>query len=115
MGTRQALAQSAASLATGFQSLSSQLTTLQSQMGQNATDTLNQVNNLGTQIAQLNVAISKSEASGDTPNDLLDQRDLLVDQISAIGNVAVTNGANGSVDISFGGASLVTGEIGRAS
>ena len=49
MGTRQALAQSAASLADGFQSLSSQLTTLQSQTAQNVTDQINQVNNLGTQ------------------------------------------------------------------
>ena len=47
MGTRQALAQSAASLADGFQSLSSQLTTLQSQTAQNVTDQINQVNNLG--------------------------------------------------------------------
>src|SRR5690349_19295891 len=101
MGTRQALAQSAASLADGFQSLSSQLTTLQTQTAQ-------KVNNLGTQIAQLNLTISKITATGNSPNDLLDQRDLLVDQLSALGNVAVTNGANGSVDISFGGASLVT-------
>ena len=108
MGTRQALAQSAASLADGFQSLSSQLTTLQSQTAQNVTDQINQVNNLGTQIAQLNLTISKITATGNSPNDLLDQRDLLVDQLSALGNVAVTNGANGSVDISFGGASLVT-------
>jgi len=108
MGTRQALAQSAASLADGFQSLSSQLTTLQSQTAQNVTDQINQVNNLGTQIAQLNLTISKITATGNSPNDLLDQRDLLVDQLSALGNVAVTNGVNGSVDISFGGASLVT-------
>jgi flagellar hook-associated protein 1 FlgK len=109
MGTRQALAQSAASLSSGFQSLSSQLTTLQSQTAQNVTDTLSQVNNVASQIAQLNVTISKLEATGAEPNDLLDQRDLLIDQISAIGNVSVTNGANGSVDISFGGAALVTG------
>jgi flagellar hook-associated protein 1 FlgK len=109
MGTRQALAQSAASLATGFVSLSGQLDTLQSQTAQNVTDTLSQVNDVATQIAQMNVTIQKLEATGASPNDLLDQRDLLIDQISAIGNVSVTNGTNGSVDISFGGASLVTG------
>src|SRR6478752_4760522 len=65
MGTRQALAQSAASLADGFTSLSGQLTTLQSQTSQNVTDTITQANNLGTQIAQLNVTISKITASGD--------------------------------------------------
>lgn len=108
MGTRQALAQSAASLADGFTSLSSQLTTLQSQTGQNVGDTLTEVNSYGTQIAQLNVAISKEEVNGDTPNDLLDQRDELLDKLSAIGNVSTTAGANGSIEVSFGGASLVT-------
>jgi flagellar hook-associated protein 1 FlgK len=108
MGTRQALAQSAASLADGFQSLSSQLTTLGSQTAQNVTDTINQANNLGVQIAQLNVTIQKITATGASPNDLLDQRDALIDQLSALGNVAVTNGVNGSVDVSFGGAALVT-------
>jgi flagellar hook-associated protein 1 len=108
MGTRQSLAQSASSLADGFTSLSNQLTTLQSQMGQNVTDTLTQVNNFGSQIAQLNLTISKLEVAGDTPNDLLDQRDLLLDKLSALGNVSTTAGANGSIDVSFGGAALVT-------
>ena len=108
MGTRQALAQSAASLADGFTSLSGQLTTLQSQTAQNVTDTLAQANSFGTQIAQLNLTISKLEVSGDTPNDLLDQRDVLLDKLSALGNVSATACANGSVNVSFGGASLVT-------
>jgi flagellar hook-associated protein 1 len=108
MGTRQSLAQAASSLADGFTSLSSQLTTMQSQTAQNVTDTISEVNSYGTQIAQLNAAISKSEVVGDTPNDLLDQRDLLLDKLSAIGNVATTNGSNGSIEVSFGGASLVT-------
>jgi flagellar hook-associated protein 1 len=108
MGTRQALAQSADSLADGFTSLSSQLSTMQSQTAQNVSDTLTQVNSYGSQIAQLNITIAKSEVAGDTPNDLLDQRDNLLDELSAIGNVSTTNGANGSISVSFGGASLVT-------
>ncbi len=108
MGTRQALAQSASSLADGFTSLSGQLTTLQSQTSQNVSDTITQANSFGAQIAQLNLTISKLEVAGDTPNDLLDQRDVLLDKLSALGNVSTTPGANGSVDVSFGGASLVT-------
>lgn len=108
MGTRQSLAQSASSLADGFTSLSGQLSTLQSQTSQNVTDTLTQVNNFGAQIAQLNLTISKLEVAGNTPNDLLDQRDLLLDKLSAIGNVSTTAGANGSIDVTFGGAALVT-------
>ncbi len=109
MGTRQALAQSAASLADGFTSLSGQLSTLQSQTSQNVSDTITQANSFGAQISQLNLTISKLEVSGDTPNDLLDQRDVLLDKLSALGNVSTSAGANGSLNVTFGGASLVTG------
>lgn len=109
MGTRQAMAQAAASLATGFNSLSSQLQTVQTQTASDVTSTIGEVNSYGVQIAQLNASISTAEAVGQTPNDLLDQRDVLIDKLSALGNTSITAGANGSESISFGGASLVAG------
>ena len=61
-----------------------------------------QVNTIGTQIAQLNDGDLEAEAAGDTPNDLLDQRDVLIDQLSALGNVAVTTTArDGAVDVTL--------------
>src|SRR5262249_28182335 len=77
--------------------------------GQNVTYTINDVNAMGTQIAQLNDAIAKAEVTGDQPNDLLDQRDVLIDNLSSLGNVTVTPTTLGKVDISIGGASLVSG------
>jgi flagellar hook-associated protein 1 FlgK len=109
LATRQALAAAASSLAGGFNQVSQQLSTLQSQTATNVTYTINDVNSIGTQIAALNDAIAKSTVTGDHPNDLLDQRDLLIDKLSELGNVALTNGANGAVDVSIGGAALVTG------
>ena len=109
MASRQALAQSAASLANGFNALSSQLTTIQGQTGQNVTSTIQNVNQLGTQIATLNNSIRQATVGGVQPNDLLDQRDNLLDQLSALGNVSITNSTNGMVDVSIGGAALVTG------
>jgi len=109
MATRQALAQAAGSLATGFNQVSTQLQTVLGQTGQNVTYTINDVNAMGTQIAQLNDAIAKAEVTGDQPNDLLDQRDVLIDNLSSLGNVTVTPTTLGKVDISIGGASLVSG------
>ena len=109
LATRQALAAAASSLAGGFNQVSQQLSTLQSQTATNVTYTINDVNSIGTQIAALNDAIAKSTVTGDHPNDLLDQRDLLIDKLSELGNVALANGANGAVDVSIGGAALVTG------
>jgi flagellar hook-associated protein 1 FlgK len=114
LATRQALAQNAASLANGFQNLATQLQTVQSQVAQNVTDTIAQVNAIGTQITQLTAAITADELTGDKPNDLLDQRDVLIDQLSKLGNVTVTVGALDTVDITFGGATLVSGGTAQA-
>jgi flagellar hook-associated protein 1 FlgK len=109
MATRQSLAQASSSLATGLNQVSSQLSTVLGQTGQGVQFTVNDVNSIGVQIAQLNDAIGKAEVTGDQPNDLLDQRDVLIDNLSSLGNVTVTPTTLGRVDIAIGGASLVSG------
>src|SRR5215218_282005 len=43
-------------------------------------------------------------AGGETPNDLMDQRDLLLDKLAGLGTTSVVSNADGSVDVTFGGA-----------
>ncbi|HEX4521690.1 MAG TPA: flagellar hook-associated protein FlgK [Gaiellaceae bacterium] len=112
LATRQALAQSAASLTNGFNTLSTELSTIQSQTTQNETLTMQQVNSLGSQVASLNQSIQAAELAGQQPNDLLDSRDNLIDQLSALGNTSTsvssgTAGQLGQIDVTFGGESLV--------
>jgi flagellar hook-associated protein 1 FlgK len=109
MATRQALLQNAAALAEGFNNLSAQLGTITAQAGENVTMTVGDVNSIGRQIALLNDAISRARLTGDQPNDLFDQRDVLLDKLSALGNTQITQGVLGSIDVSIGGAALVTG------
>jgi flagellar hook-associated protein 1 FlgK len=109
VATRQALAQSAASLVDGFRTFVSQLDTIASQTADNVTATLADVNSIGRQIGLLNDTISRARLVGDQPNDLLDQRDVLLDRLAQLGNVSVTEGALGSVDVTIGGATLVSG------
>lgn len=111
VATRQALAQAASSLAQGFQSARSQLDTIVAQTGQNVAITLDDVNALGAQVATLNDQIARARIVGDQPNDLLDKRDQLVDQLAGFGNVTLTVGANDVIDVTIGGASLVTGNV----
>jgi flagellar hook-associated protein 1 FlgK len=113
LATRQALAQTAASLSNGFNNLATQLTTIQTQTTQNETLTMQQVNSLGSQVASLNQSIQAAELAGGQPNDLLDQRDNLIDQLSALGNTSTavsagTAGQLGQIDVTFGGENLVT-------
>ncbi|HEY4348148.1 MAG TPA: flagellar hook-associated protein FlgK [Gaiellaceae bacterium] len=113
MATRQGLVQAASSLASGFNTLAGQITAIQSQTSQQETLTMTQVNSIGQQIASLNGSIQAAELAGQQPNDLLDKRDVLVDQLSSLGNTTVATSAGnagmlGSVDITFGGSTLVT-------
>jgi flagellar hook-associated protein 1 len=52
-------------------------------------------------IADLNNTIKRFVTSGDMPNDLLDRRDQLLDQLSAFGQVSVDAQSDGTVNVSF--------------
>ncbi len=84
-----------------------QLTTIQGQAAQQASTLTGANGQLVTdanRIASLNDQISKSLANGQTPNDLLDQRDQLLDDLSSLGNINVTSQSNGMVQVTFGDA-----------
>ncbi len=56
------------------------------------------------QIAQLNGQIKLSEEAGQQPNDMLDRRDLLLDKLSSLANVTVTEQPDHTDTVSFGDA-----------
>ncbi|WP_295163502.1 flagellar hook-associated protein FlgK, partial [Selenomonas sp. F0473] len=68
------------------------------------------VNTITEQIARLNKNIMYAETSGAMANDLRDQRDLLVDQLSEITNVSVQEEANGMYTVVSNGMTLVNRE-----
>jgi flagellar hook-associated protein 1 len=97
-----------------FHQLSSELATIGNEAGEqytSLTGTGGEVELDAQQIAQLNGQIKLDEEAGQTPNNLLDQRDLLLDKLSALGNVNVTEEADHTDTVSFGNAAepLVAG------
>ena len=54
------------------------------------------------QIAQLNGQIKLAEEAGQPPNDMLDRRDLLLDKLSALANVTVTEQPDHTDTVTFG-------------
>jgi len=54
-------------------------------------------------IASLNYSIVQAQAAGQSPNDLIDQRNAALDNLSQLGNVQVQNNTDGSVTVYFGG------------
>ena len=68
-----------------------------------------QVDDLLEQILAFNKQIIPQEVSGATANDLRDQRDVLVDQLSNYINISVTEDDFGGYQINSGGVTLVNG------
>jgi flagellar hook-associated protein 1 FlgK len=66
-----------------------------------------QVNQISTDLAGTLNAIRSAEMTGSQPNDLYDRRDLLLDQLSSMGQVSVTQSPAGSLDVSLGGVTIV--------
>jgi flagellar hook-associated protein 1 FlgK len=54
-----------------------------------------------TQLAKLNDQIRRTSSGGDQPNDLLDQRDQILDTLSGYGQISTTANADGTVSVSF--------------
>jgi flagellar hook-associated protein 1 len=86
------------------------------QLGQIGTD-LNQrvglnverVNSLAEQVARLNDQIAQVRGSGQQPNDLSDQRDMLIDQLGELVQVSLAENPNGAVNLFINSRALVIG------
>ncbi|MFM9279936.1 flagellar hook-associated protein FlgK [Paenibacillus jiagnxiensis] len=85
-----------------------QLNALSSDLTSNIALKTTEVNSLLQTIADLNGNITKLEGLGDNPNDLYDQRDYAVDQLSKLANVTVTQLDTG-YQITVAGQIAVTG------
>ena len=105
---RQALVDQARTLATSIGGLYSQLTTAAGQASAEYNSLIASPNGdvaaAASEIATLNAAIKKAVTAGDHPNDLLDRRDALLDKLSKLGQVSVTDLGDGSINVSFGDA-----------
>lgn len=107
--SRQAVLDELGSFTTVVNQISTGLESLREGAVESAQATLSDVNGTLAEIARLNVVILDASAEPGTPNDLMDQRDRLIDQVSRqIGATAVTDD-DGAVRMSLNGLSLVTG------
>jgi len=59
---------------------------------------------MARELASLNSAIRDFQRVGAQPNDLLDRRDLLLDKLSSLAQVSVTDDGAGSIRVTLGGA-----------
>jgi flagellar hook-associated protein 1 FlgK len=104
---RNALVEQGRTLATTFASLDAQLAAVGTEAGEDATRLIaagGEVDGMARELAQLNDQIKRGIASGAVPNDLMDRRDVILDELSTLGQVSVIDLGNGSLTVSFGDA-----------
>ncbi|NOH01740.1 MAG: flagellar hook-associated protein FlgK [Chloroflexi bacterium] len=106
---RVVLLDDTASLANALNRRATQITQLRAEQNLVVTDQVNNINALADQIAQLNAEISRVLSIGEQPNDLMDKRDLALDQLAELTGAVSFNQKNGEIMVSVGGHVLVMG------
>lgn len=109
---RQVLLGEAQSLADSFHYLDSNFRSIGSELNTRIEASVNDINSLAASIAELNeqVVSATARANGSPPNDLLDERDLLITQLSEKISVTTISQSDGAINVMVGnGQALVVG------
>ncbi len=109
---RQVLLTEAETLADRFVTMNGRLEKLQAQTNSNLNDVINEINSLTGSIAESNekIVIATGLSGGKPPNDLLDQRDQLLNQLAEKVDVSTVAQDDGSLNVFIGnGQAIVLG------
>jgi flagellar hook-associated protein 1 FlgK len=120
IAVRTQFLQQATDLVTVFQQQARQLSDLRKSMVGDPLDansfatsqlaiTATDINTKLASLADLNRNIVVVKASGAQPNDLLDQRDKLLDDLSQLADIQVTTYDNGQIDVLIAGQAMIRG------
>jgi flagellar hook-associated protein 1 FlgK len=108
---RQVVLSRAGELAERFASVGRQLDALQSGVTQDLQNSVASVNELAQRLASLNGQIAAAQGSGQSPNDLLDERDRLLGELSGFVQVTTVAADDGTLGVFVaGGQRLVLGK-----
>lgn len=101
--TRQVVLGRAKELAARFAGAGTQLNDLQQGVNSELRMQIQQVNDLARQLANANYQVARAMGSGQTPNDLMDRRDQLVNEIAKYLKVSTIEADDGSMNVFIGG------------
>jgi len=110
LSLRQAVLTAAQNLASGLRNTSANLIGQRSNLDLNVVQDVQQVNTLTGQIAQLNGQITNLENLQQDATTFIDKRDVLIQQLSSLVDVASIKSSNGLTLTTSNGTALVAGE-----
>lgn len=106
---RAAVREAANALADAIRHQATQLSDLRTSLDQTISTRAQQINSVADQLASVNQEVVAAMGTGGNPNDLMDKRDLLLDQLSRLVRVQVLPQNDGSLGVVVGGGLLVDG------
>jgi flagellar hook-associated protein 1 FlgK len=74
-----------------------------------AASAVSQINTLATQVAAFNDQIRQTTAAGGSPNEFIDQRNLVIAKIATLAGSTTVSHLDGTIDVMVGGNPLVSG------
>jgi flagellar hook-associated protein 1 FlgK len=105
----QGVVAAAQNLASKFNSISANLATVATNTNEAIQTGVTAANQDLTTIANLNQQIANATAGGETADTLVDQRQASLQDLANYANISTSTESNGSVDVSIGGVSMVSG------
>ncbi|MEK7779491.1 MAG: flagellar hook-associated protein FlgK [Pseudomonadota bacterium] len=112
VSSRQSILSNSEALVSRFQSLDQRMSQIRSGVNEQVTSHIDEINSLSKQIAEVNhrILLAEGAAAGQPANDLLDQRDDLINQLSKFINTDTVKQNDGSMNVYIGnGQAIVVG------
>lgn len=106
---RSTVRQRAVTLTDTFHSLHDQMSEFKSSINNDVHSTVDEINSIIERIGDINKEIVHIKGSGQQPNDLMDTRDKLFDQLNEKVDARGSTDSRGNLDISIGGVKVVSG------
>jgi flagellar hook-associated protein 1 len=110
LASRSALLEQAKTLTSAMNRAGVQIENARTDVVTQLQSTVADANSLAARIADLNGGIRSAVAAGLQPDDLLDQRDVLVEKLAGLVGGTAREGADGMVDVYVGGSAFVRGD-----
>jgi len=110
---RNSVLSSGSVVASLFSQASADLNRRQSDANLQVADGVERINQLGTQVAELNAQIVELEAGGQGAHDLRAHRTMLLEEMASHGPLTVSEKSDGSMQAIFAGHAIVTGGTSR--
>ena len=107
---RATVKERANTLVDSFHSIDEQLTAYKKSLNGDVKTTVDEINSLGKRISDLNEQIAHIKGTGKNPNDLMDTRDRLIEELNQKVNVRTRKNDRGYINVSIGGMSFVSGD-----